>query len=105
MAINQARADNTNPTRRGREDGFRVENYNLEDGQEVTYASAYFARNPGVGPAVRIPRSGPGETLETLIGAILGAGQNVIDIGVALRYIWLCFGKITARLDERWKSH
>lgn len=86
MAVNPAQVDNEHPTRRGRDDGFRIENYNLEDGQEVTYASMYFARNPGAGPTVRVPRSGEGETLETLIGTILGARQNVLDIGVAILY-------------------
>ncbi|XP_021712746.1 uncharacterized protein LOC5576883 [Aedes aegypti] len=47
----------------------------------------------------------PRETLETLIGAILGAGQNVIDVGLALRYIWLCFDRIKGRLDEEWVTH
>ncbi|EAT48856.1 AAEL000114-PA [Aedes aegypti] len=105
MAVNPAVDESVNPTRRGREDGFRIENYSLEDGQEVTYTSAYFARHPGVGPALRISRSPAGETLETLIGAILGAGQNMIDVGVALRYVWLCFERITGRLDEAWESH
>lgn len=43
--------------------------------------------------------------METFFGAILGAGQNVIDVGVALRYIWLCFERISGRLDATWVTH
>ncbi|EAT45713.1 AAEL003033-PA [Aedes aegypti] len=56
-------------------------------------------------PTQMSDRHPPGETLETLIGAILGAGQNVIDVGLALRYIWLCFDRIKGRLDEEWVTH
>lgn len=105
MALSPDLDENIPVTRRGDPNGFQVLNINLDDGQETTYASAFFAANPNRAPPVRIPLSPPGETIELMIGAILGVGQNALDIGIALRYIWLCFERIKVRLEQNWVSH
>lgn len=66
-------------TRRGANDRFLIQNYDLDETTPGTYAHEYIRSLEGSKPPVTTPAAPADETLGHLIAVVLGARQNALD--------------------------
>lgn len=87
-------------TRRGANDRFLIQNYDLEETIPGTYAHEYIRSLEGSKSPVTTPAAPTDGTLGHLIAVVLGARQNALDIKIALRFLWAFLGRIEGTLVE-----